>query len=336
MTLLRPPLPVLLAVGLTATVAAAAGAPPDAAGYLAGIRRSSELQELLDRAVADLEANDPALRRIDARVALLDLSTDPPQLADRRGESPIYPASVVKFVYLMAAYAWQEQGTLRIDAGLDDSLREMIHDSSNRASQQVFARLTRTEPGPELAPEAYAEFAHRRLAVDRWLTGLSLPGLHCVNPTYDGDGDLFGREKQFVADHRIAGGLPSRDGEFANRNAMTAIGTAELLALLATDRALSAEDSAIVRRRMRRDPREQPHLAYRLAGGAARLADLEVYSKSGTWGPIYADAGIVRHVSGRQFVLVVFTRGQPPYRGNFIADLTQRIAAHLLAPQRVP
>jgi hypothetical protein len=84
---------------------------------------------------------------------------------------------------------------------------------------------------------------------------------------------------------------------------MTAIGTAKLLALLATDRALSTEDSATVRRRMRRDPREQPHLAHRIAGGAARLPGLEVYSKSGTWGPIFADAGIVRHVeSGRQIV----------------------------------
>jgi Beta-lactamase enzyme family len=113
---------------------------------------------------------------------------------------------------------------------------------------------------------------------------------------------------------------------------MTAVGTAKLLALLATDRALSPESSAIVRRRMRRDVVEQPHLAHRLAGGAARLSGLEVYSKSGTWGPIYADAGIIRHVSGRQLVLVVFTQAQPPYRGDFIADLAQRAAEHVLSP----
>jgi hypothetical protein len=83
---------------------------------------------------------------------------------------------------------------------------------------------------------------------------------------------------------------------------------------------------------MRRDPAEQPHLAHRLAGGAARLPDLDVYSKSGTWGPIYADAGIIRHTRGRQFVLVVFTSAQPAYRGEFIADLTYRCAQHLLAP----
>ena len=80
---------------------------------------------------------------------------------------------------------------------------------------------------------------------------------------------------------------------------MTAVGTVKLLALLATDRALSPADSETVRRRMRRDPIEQPHLAARIAGGAARLPGLEVYAKSGTWGPIYADAGIVRDAVGR-------------------------------------
>lgn len=320
----------LLAVALSAAGVRAEVSPQEAARYLGSIRRSTDLQEFLDRTVAQLEAGDPALRRADVRIALLDLSTEPPQLAERRGESPIYPASVVKFIYLMAAYAWQEKGTRHIDAEMDVLLREMIHDSSNRATQQVFARLTRTEPGPELSPEAYAEYAQRRLAVNRWLAEIGIGDLHCANPTYDGDGDLAGRDRQFVSDRRIAGAPAARDGELGNRNAMTAVGTAKALALLATDRALTAEDSAEARRRMKRDPKEQPHLAARIAGGAARLVDLDVYSKSGTWGPIYADAGIVRHASGRQFVLVVFTQGQPPYRGDFIADLTERCAAHLL------
>ena len=106
----------------------------------------------------------------------------------------------------------------------------------------------------------------------------------------------------------------------------------KLLALLATNRALSAEDSATVRLRMLRDPVEQPHLAHRIAGGAARLPGLEVYSKSGTWGPIFADAGIIRHASGRQLVLVVLTEGRPPYRGDFIANLAYRCAQRFLEP----
>jgi hypothetical protein len=329
----RPGLRLALLLLATPGVARAGDLPPDPAAaraWLATVRPSADLQRFLDRTVDDLASADPALRRAGVRIALVDLSRgDPPQLAERDGRVPVYPASVVKFVYLMAAYAWQAQGRLQIDAELDDALTHMIRESSNQATQQVFARLTGTAPGPELSADAYRDFRDRRLGVLRWVRTLGVDGVRCVNPTYDGDGDLVGRDRQFVADRTVEGVAPDV-GDPPNRNAMTAVGTAELLALLATDRALSPADSATVRGRMRRNPAEQPHLVHRLAGGAARQPGLEVDAKSGTWGPIYADAGIVRSRAGGQLVLVVFTEHSPPYRGDFIADLTQRVAARLL------
>ena len=253
-----------------------------------------------------------------------------PRLAHRNGDSPVYPASVMKFVYLMAAYAWRERGLLEIDPELDRQLRSMIYASSNRASQYVLRRLTETEAGPRLGPEEYAVFRERRQRVKRWLQELGITDLHTVHPSYDGGGDLYGRDLQFLEDPTVAGSLPNQTGPYRNRQAMTANGTARLLALLASDRALAPESSADVRRRMRRDPRRQRYLARRIAGGADLRADLEVYSKTGTWGPIFADAGIVRHVSGHQLVVVVFVEGHPAYRGSFIAKLTRRAVRRLL------
>src|SRR4029077_2514915 len=92
-------------------------------------------------------------------------------------------------------------------AELDELLTLMIHNSSNQATRGVFARLTGTEPGPELPPDAYRGFRDRRLVVKRWLRTLGITDLHCVNPTYDGNGDLFGRDKQFIRDASVAGGL---------------------------------------------------------------------------------------------------------------------------------
>lgn len=310
----------------------AAAQPPAAAAreYLATIRPAPELQAFLDRTLDARLAADPALRRSQVRVALLDLTHgDAPRLAQRAGETPIYPASVIKFVYLMAAYAWQEQGKRVIDAELDDALTHMIRESSNLATQQVFAGITGTAQGPELDAAAYQAFRAKRLTVNEWLRTLGIDDLHCANPTYNGGGDLFGRDVQFLRDKSVHGGLPARGEQFSNRNAMTASGTARLLALLATDRALTPTDSATVRQRMRRDPKEQPHLMNRIAGGAARIPGLEVFAKSGTWGPIYADAGIVRDPQGREFIVAVFTEASPPYRGDFIADLTYRAAGEL-------
>ncbi len=319
------------AVSPVGETAAAAGENAAAARqYLSSIHPSAELQEFLDRSFAEIGRSDPKLLASAARVAVIDL-TQPgaPLLAQIRGNDKVYPASVIKFVYLMAAYAWQERGVLAIDAALDTELSAMIRESSNQATRKVFSRLTGTEPGPELAPAEYAGFRDKRLVVKRWLESLGITDLHAVSPTYDGNGDLFGRDQQFLRDRSVEGGLPAAGGQFTNRQAMTASDTARLLALLATDRALTPADSATVRRRMRRDVREQPHLLHRIAGGAAPLAGTEVYSKSGTWGPIYADAGIVHDASGRQFAIAFFTDASPPYRGDAIAQLTRRVASHL-------
>lgn len=328
------PLPVAALV-CAGAVAWAAAEPPleESATALerASIRPSEELQGFLDAAIEELLAHDSRLRGQVLRVSLIDLpSTGERRLAHWHGDSPVYPASVVKFVYLMAAFAWRDRGLLEIDPAFDRQLRAMIHVSSNRATQRVMRRLTDTKAGKRLGPEAYAAFRERRQRVKAWLQELGIDDLHAVHPTYDGGGDLYGRDLQFLEDESVPGALPSQTGQYRNRQAMTANGTARLLALLALDLALSPETSAEVRERMKRDTRRQPYLVHRIAGGAGLRGDLETYSKTGTWGPIFADAGIVRHRSGHQLVVVVFIEGRPAYRGSFIAELTGQAVERLL------
>jgi hypothetical protein len=305
----------------------------DPHALLESIQPSGELQAFLDAAIEALLAGDAALRAQTLRVAIMDLpagSSAAPSLAHRNGDSPVYPASVPKLVYLMAAYAWRDRGLLTIDPAFESVLRQMIYVSSNRATQRVVRRLTETRAGPRLAPEPYAAFRERRHRVKRWLQELGIDDLHTVHPTYDGGGDLYGRDLQFLEDPNVPGCLPDQKGPYFNRQAMTANGTARLLALLATDQALSPESSAEAREQMRRDTRRQRYLKRRIAGGADLRPDLEIFSKTGTWGPIFADAGIVRHSSGHQLVVVVFLEGRPAYRGAFIAELTRRAVRRLL------
>lgn len=304
-----------------------------AAAWLQTLEVSDDLDRFVAETLAAERREDTALVSQVARIAVIDIPVEgPPRLGQWKGDSPVYPASVPKFAYLMAAFAWRDQGRLEIDAAFDRELRAMVYASSNRATQKVVARLTETEPGPRLEPAAYREFRDKRLAVKRWLAGLGITDLHLVHPTYDGGGDLYGREVQFLQDPDVAGSLPNQTGAYRNRQAMTAVGTAKLLALLATDRALSQQSSAEVRERMRRDPDKQPYLRHRIAGGASHMPGLEVFAKTGTWGPIHADAGIVRHPSGHQLVIVVFLRGTPLYHGSFIAELTERAVKRVFGP----
>ncbi len=301
----------------------------EAREWINSTRNSESLQEFLDDTVNALLEKDKNARKARIGVAVLNLPADqPPQLAHWGGDELIYPASVVKFVYLMAAYDWQERGKLVIDQDLDRQLTAMIYNSSNTATQQVFRHITGTEAGDALPAEEYEAFKQRRLAVERWLQDMGILGVHSIHPTYNGGADLYGRDVQLLNDDSVEGGISN--ASYANRQAMTAIGTVKLLALLATDRALSPENSAAVRKRMQRDPNKQPYQWRRIAGGAVRTEGVEVYSKTGTWGPIYADAGIVHAADGRQFTLAVYIDATPAYRGSFIAELSRRITEHLL------
>jgi len=320
---------VALLLGLAASGSRAdapGDAEPEAWSFLASIETSGELQGFLDETIEGLLASDAALRKQKVRVSVIDLPVSGrAQQAGWNGDSPVYPASVVKFVYLMAAFAWRDQGRLTIDPKFDRALQSMIFKSSNRATQVVLRRLTDTQAGPRLDEDAYAGFRGRRHRVNDWLDDLGIDDLHTVHPTYDGGGDLYGRDLQFLEDTTVEGSLPGQKGPYFNRQAMTADGTARLLALLALDLAVTPESSAEVRKRMRRDPKVQPYLTYRIAGGADRRRDIEVYSKTGTWGPIFADAGILRQASGHELVVAAFIEGRPAYRGSFIAKLTRAL-----------
>lgn len=302
--------------------------------YLATIQPDAKLQEFLGATVEKLLARDSRARKATTiGIALIDLRPgEAPGLAHWNGNTSIYPASVVKFVYLIAAYAWEEQGKLKIDGPLDRQLTAMIYKSSNTATQKVFRKLTQTEAGPALPPDEYVSFRERRLRVERWLESLGVTGIHSIHPTYNGGGDLYGRDIQLLQDGSVAGGISNESGNFKNRQAMTAVGTAKLLALLASNLGLDPEDAAKVRQRMKRGPRKQPYLYNRIAGGAVQTPGVEVYSKTGTWGPIYADAGIIRGPSGRQLALAVFIDSKPAYRGRFIAELARTATAAFLGP----
>ncbi len=303
----------------------------EARAFVDSIEPDAELQTFLSETVERLLAGDRRARQAELGVALIDMAPGrAPHLAHWNGETLFYPASVVKFVYLIAAYAWQEQGKLEIDDDLDRELTAMIYRSSNVSTQRVLRTLTRTEAGPRLPDAEYAQFRDRRMVVKRWLERHGVTGIHSIHPTYNGGGDLFGRDVQLLEDQSVQGGISNDEETFHNRQAMTAVGTVKLLALIAADLGLSPSGAAEVRRRMQRDLAKQPYQKWRIAGGALKTRDVEVYSKSGTWGPIFADAGIIRSPSGRQLALAVFIDSTPAYRGGFIADLAQECTSALL------
>ena len=142
-----------------------------------------------------------------------------PITASFRGEAPIYPASVVKLFYLVAAHQWMEEGKIKDTEELRRAMRDMIVESYNEATHYVLDVLTDTTGGPELPPEEMKTWEYKRNTVNRWFAAKGYKGIN-VNqkPWCEGP---YGRERIFVGKN------------YENRNALTTEATATLLANIA-------------------------------------------------------------------------------------------------------
>ena len=130
----------------------------------------------------------------------------------------IYPASVVKLVYGLAAYYWIKKGSLLLTEEIIDAVSKMLSFSSNNATSFLIDLLTGTTSGTCLEGELWENWKFQRNIINDWLYDLNwdeLIGINCCQKTWD-DGP-FGREKEFYG------------YENQNRNVMTTDSAARVL-----------------------------------------------------------------------------------------------------------
>src|SRR6266540_1852131 len=124
----------VVSLALTTTTSA----QPD--GTSADKARAGQLQALVDDAVRQTLAQfaGQQLKPDQIAVTLVDLR-DPrrPVGASYRGDAQIYPASVVKLFYLVAAQRWLEDGRIQDTAELRRAMHDMIVESYNEATHYI-------------------------------------------------------------------------------------------------------------------------------------------------------------------------------------------------------
>jgi beta-lactamase class A len=240
---------------------------------------------------------DKGLTEKNLAITLVDL-TNPQQIeqASFRGEEQIYPASVVKLFYLVAAERWIEDGRLKETEEFDRAMHDMIVDSLNDPAQFILDALTGVSNGVELPPEELKAWAEKRNAVNRYFTSLGYTNIN-VNqkPWCEGP---YGREREFYGPN------------FANRNMLTTDATARLLAEIATGRAVTPARSAKMLELLKRDfsgksddPDDQSHGFT----GIALEPGARLWSKAGWTSTARHDAAYVELPDGHRFILVTFT-----------------------------
>ena len=261
---------------------------------------SPRLQAIVDGAVgvAISKFEEQKLETNQLAVTLVDLR-DPkrPVQASYRGQEPIYPASVIKLFYLVAAQQWLEAGRLADTEELRRAMRDMIVQSYNEATHYIIDLLTGTTSGPELPPDDLKRWFYKRDAVNRYFASLGYTNINAnKKPWCEGP---YGRETQAIKAFD------------PKRNALTTDATARLLVEIVTGQAVSASRCRQMLELMKRDPQSQSEDADSQARftGPALPPGAQLWSKAGWTSETRHDAACIELPDGNKCVLITFTVG---------------------------
>ncbi|KOP26984.1 beta-lactamase superfamily protein [Hapalosiphon sp. MRB220] len=242
-----------------------------------------------------------------------------------RGSERIYPASVVKLFYLVAAQEWIEKGMVQTSSELERAMRDMIVDSSNDATSLVVDILSGTTSGPELPAGPFETWKQQRHIVNRYYQSLGWSEMASINVCQKTwcDGP-YGRERAFY------GQL------LENRNMLTTNAIARLLHSIIGGVAVSSTRSqammSLLQRSLNPDdlPKdvEEDQVTGFLGAGLPQTA--QIWSKAGWTSQVRHDAAYIEIPNCQPYLLVVFTEGKANAQNRDILPfISQRIAEAL-------
>ncbi|HKO60113.1 MAG TPA: serine hydrolase [Pyrinomonadaceae bacterium] len=256
------------------------------------------LQALVDHAARTTIAkfSDKNLSEKDLAITLIDLR-DParPITASFRGDERIYPASVVKLFYLVAAHRWLEDKKIEDTDELRRAIKDMIVDSYNEATHYVVDVITQTTSGYELPAKEMEKWQYKRNAVNRYFSSLGYKNINVNQKTHCED--AYGREK-----------VSRAGGE--NRNKLTTDATARLMMEVVTGKAVTPARSLQMMELLKRDLSRKtvdPDSQDSGFTGPALPTGTKYWAKAGWTSTTRHDAAYVELPTGEKFVLVTFT-----------------------------
>ena len=264
-------------------------------------QQSQSLQDLVNRAAKTaLERfSDRKLEEKQLSITLIDLrDTQHPVTASFRGNERIYPASVVKMFYLVAAERWLEDKKIEDSPELTRAIRDMIVDSSNEATQYVVDVITHTTAGYELPPKEMEEWQYQRNVVNRYYASLGYSNINVNQKTFCED--AYGRERV------------SRGPNGENRNKLTTDATARLLMEIVTGKAGTPQRTQLMMDLLKRNyagkSTDNDDQGHGFTGIALQgIEGVRLWSKAGWTSTTRHDVAYLEMPDGAKFVLATFT-----------------------------
>lgn len=253
----------------------------------------------------------PKLKAEDLAISVVDL-TDEHTISrgDYHGDTPFYPASVIKLFFMADVYATRKQNVP--DVGR--ALKNMIIESDNDATAYLVDVLAGTTSSISLEGRALRRYVDKRREINRRFQRLGYAdGVSAMMKTWSFA--PYGADLQVLGENRV------------NRNKLTANATASLLLWIARRRAPGSEAMLNLLARPLAPQREGENQVKEFIGEALPT-NTKLWSKAGWTSEVRHDAAYLELPNGRKIILVIFTRGisddvsiVPAVARNVLAEL---------------
>ncbi len=285
----------LLAAFLTAAIALGP-VVASAQGRVCDLSQAAD-SKLQARLEALVKAQGLAGQARDGHLALtLLILTDRqrPRLAQINGHEMLYAASLPKIAILLGAAVSLDDGSLELDAALENDIHEMIRHSCNDCSNRVLERV----------------------GEQKVLDILQSPRLGFYDD--DGAGGLwlgkeYGPHPAFKRDP--LNGLSHRAATYQAARFYCSLQRGTLVSPKAT--------------RLMLDALANPGIGHKFVKGLERYEDIELFRKSGTWSTWHADSALVR---AGDDVYVIVGLAEDPEGGAWLERLAAPLHELATAP----
>jgi hypothetical protein len=216
------------------------------------------------------------------------------------GDEQVYPASVIKTVFMVHVFQKIAARELVMSPRLDDILRRMIRVSENIATQHVVDLLSGVTNGQRIEnTEAYDQWVFARNTTNRLMRQYGFRNMNANQKTWDELPAPDSVELQFLGGDHFMG--------YENGNRLTTNDIARLMALIERREIVSPGACEAMLDLMERRDRWWRYGDEHRPIGAAMPWRSHEWSKSGSTGRFRHDSAIIALPDGRRFAFAVFT-----------------------------